>query len=1309
MPLVYAQQPTLKFEQISTDDGLSRANIKAFTQDKYGFIWIGTGYGLNRYNGYDFQVFLHDPEDSSSISSNEVRSLLSGEDGSLWIGTRSGGLNRYDYTTNTFERIGAPTKDELGEDEIDHIMQDPSGEIWVSSTNGIIRYNPRSRKLSRIYANPTAPNALPNRYVKQIYQDTKQNYWVAHDLGISQMHIISEDSVYFDNYLYEEGRENWLPKQYVKKIIEDFEGNLWVATDGGMATFDRQRKEFQTFAHNPDNNCSISNNYVKDIAIDANGHLWVGADAGISIFDPATQCFANHSNNPNDPQSLSNNYVKAIFKDRAGAMWVGTDAGINRYDAQQYPFPTLYAYDANAAKSLSSSCVYDIAAATDDWVWVATSKGINKLNSATGEIKNYPQTELPSEAIKTLLKDQQGRLWAGSDNGLCLLLNETRDKLYFKVYQNDPSDSTSLSNNSVVSLAEDKDGYLWVGTWGDGLSRYSPQTDRFEQMTKTQSINGISMFNNQVQYLMIDDHNTLWVGNTSLDTLNLDSWESGSFKANSGMNKWVSESNNLSIYKGASGYVWLGTTNGLIQYQPSSQEITHYSTKDGLQSNIIQSIIETEDGKLWIGTDKGLSLFDPVSKVAHNFDGSDGLQTAEFNINAVYRNQKGDLFFGGLKGLNIFNPDQLQLNQTKPPVYITGLFLKNKPVTPQNSDLLEKPVSETKKITLSHDATFLRLEFVAINYRSPDKNQYAYRLKGLQDSWVYTPSSRRDASFSSLPPGKYKFQVKASNNDGLWNDEGTSIDIVVTPPWWDTRMAKSIFAMSIVIGIYVFIRIRTRMFEAQKQELETLVAKRTEALSKANESLQERQEEVLVQNEELQQQAEEIAAQRDRINEQHVALSSSYKDMKIVSEVGKDITSSFSIENIFEEVYKDVNLIMDAPTFGIGIYKEASNTLDFMEIDGKDATITTSSDSLEKKTLLSIKCFLTGESTIIRHFSQEFPSYRPANDSNLINESVVYLPLQSKDKRLGVITVQSLTPKAYSEQHITMLEILASYTATALDNSQAYDIIQGKNKLITDSIRYAQTIQQAILPTEEKLSEAFEEYFVIFKPKDIVSGDFYWHLTVQDGGSPVHYIACVDCTGHGVPGAFMSMIASRILTEVLIEKGLREPSEILELLDKSVRVALKQGEGRRSEAGNDTNSDGMDLSLCCLKSLNSSEYKMLFSAAKGELLYTTQAGKINRLKGNRRSIGGIQLQKEPFTTQEALLPKGSTLYLSSDGLVDQHGPNRKKYGRMRLITLLESIQGQPLSSQMEEIEQSLKDHQQHMEQRDDITFIGIKL
>ncbi|WP_154657268.1 tetratricopeptide repeat protein [Hugenholtzia roseola] len=505
------------------------------------------------------------------------------------------------------------------------------------------------------------------------------------------------------------------------------------------------------------------------------------------------------------------------------------------------------------------------------------------------------------------------------------------------------------------------------------------------------------------------------------------------------------------------------------------------------------------------------------------------------------------------------------------------------------------------------------------------------------------------------------------------------------------------------------------------KQYEQIAAQKYE-IEKQNAQLETQKQEILVQNEELEQQQEEILAQRDSIEHKNLQLEAQkevlvqknkevevlYQNISNISEIGREITSSLDASQIEAMVYANVNAIMPADVFGIGVLEPENHRIRFEGVVEKGAILSKHYDKLREKHKFSVQCLLERKEIVIQDLAKEYPSFQQ-DDENAgeTPASLIYLPLFLKEKPFGVMTVQSFKPNSYSSQEVTMLRALASYAATALDNAQNYELIQAKNRHITDSIRYAQTIQQAVLPANERLNKVLKQYFIVYKPKDIVSGDFYWFSQAEGK----MFVAVVDCTGHGVPGAFMSMIGNTILNETVNEKKIYDPAQILTRLHKGVKQALKQEAALNPERR--VNDDGMDVVLCSLdfREETQDKVKVLFAGAKRPLIYVLpQTQEAAYVRGDNKSIGGFRERKTvDFVQHEFEFPRNTVLYLTSDGFADQQNPEQIKFGTPRLLQALAENAAEDMANQKVLLEVALENHQRSEEQRDDITILGIKL
>jgi serine phosphatase RsbU (regulator of sigma subunit) len=462
-------------------------------------------------------------------------------------------------------------------------------------------------------------------------------------------------------------------------------------------------------------------------------------------------------------------------------------------------------------------------------------------------------------------------------------------------------------------------------------------------------------------------------------------------------------------------------------------------------------------------------------------------------------------------------------------------------------------------------------------------------------------------------------------------------------------------------------------------------------------------------------QKDKISRQRDEIEDQKNEITTAYQNIQTISNIGQEITALLDINMLVQTLHKQVSTLMDATVFGVGVPNTKNNLMEFKNFIDNDNIMAYHAEDLSDINKFSVWCYNHQKPIIINDLAVEHKKYVKVMHMNFTDQnlpkSLIYLPLHYEGDNLGVLTVQSRKTNAYDELEVNILQALASYVAVALANAKSYklvkdthDILEIKNRNITDSIRYAQTIQQSILPSVKELEKAFQSYFIVYKPKDIVSGDFYWLTQVEMSyGQYKTFVAAVDCTGHGVPGAFMSMVGSNSLNEIIKIRKEYEPAKILELLDIAVVGALKQYDK--------TNNDGMDICLCLVETQNSA-IKVTFSGTRRPLYYIKDDGKLAEIRGDRSSIGGLRKhddKQKTFTNHELLLHEGNSIYLTTDGIADQNNIEKTKFSTQRLKNLLETNAIFDVETQKQLLENEITTYMQGVEQRDDITIIGIKL
>jgi signal transduction histidine kinase/ligand-binding sensor domain-containing protein/ActR/RegA family two-component response regulator len=788
-------------------------------------MWFATQDGLNRYDGYEFVVYHSDPEDPSSLSDDFVQAILEDPSGALWLGTNTGGLNRFDPHSGWFVHYQNDPADpqSLSHNDVMAIYQDRDGILWLGTNGGgLNRFDPQTKRFTRYLNDPSNAHSLSHNAVAALCEDRTGVLWVG-TLG-GGLCSLDRETGEFVTYRNVPDDSTTLSNDFVQTIYEDSTGVLWVGTfAGGLNRFDRDSGQFVCLVNEPQQPHSLSDNNVQIIYEDRFGELWVGTGAGLDRLDRATgqsihyrhastdanslsndnvlairesregvlwigtvgggvnkvdrtqEQFTYYRHDPDDPNSLSFDGLWGIYEDRQGILWLGTNGGgLNRFDPQAESF-TYYQNQADDPTSLSNDAVYCVYQDRAGTLWVGTGAGLDRFDQATQRFKRYP-----TSIVLSILEDEQGTLWLGTiGGGLGIFDRETEQ---FSFYANDPNDPSTTSDNTIVQVYEDRENVLWIATFSGGLERFDRGTERFAHYTHNPEVPQ-SLSSNAV----------------------------------------------LAVYEDSKGALWVATTGGLDRLDRQEGTFTHYREKDGLPNEVVYGMLEDEQGFLWVSTNGGLSRFDSQHGTFRNYTERDGLQSNEFNMSSYCKSRSGEMFFGGINGLNAFYPDAVQDDLVPPPVVITKFELFNAPVAVGAGSPLKEPIAETEAITLSYRDDFFSFEFAGLNYAAPEQNQYAYMMDGLDKDWNYV-GNRRFAGYTSVPAGTYTFKVKASNGDGVWNERGASLRIAVVPPFWQTWWFRVLVVSALAGSALVVFAVRVRSIEAQRRRLEVQVNERTREL-----------------------------------------------------------------------------------------------------------------------------------------------------------------------------------------------------------------------------------------------------------------------------------------------------------------------------------------------------------------------------------------------------------------------------------------------------------------------------------------------
>lgn len=852
--LNFAPGSVVRFEHFTSEDGLSQnAGLDIF-QDSLGYLWVGSQDGLNRYDGYSFKVFKHDPEDEHSLSHNSILKITEDEAGALWIGTWGGGLNHYDPITGQFTRYQHNPDDpaSLSDDVVNYIKKDSSGNLWIGTNAGLDRFDEKTSTFEHFVHHPDNPSSLSSNTISVIFEDSKGQLWIgtgASGIEGSGLNRFDPSTGNVVRYQHDESNPASLASNNIADIYEADDGTLWIATGGfslhgkGLDHFDPNTGKAIHYAHRPHDPHSIGDDDLITLWGDDSGMLWIGTwSNGLSLMDLSEPGrFTNYKHDPFFADSLSGNEIWALFKDRSGILWIGTShSGINKLSANAGQF-SLYRNNPSDAGTLALNATGAFAEDPRGNIWIATwGAGLDRFNPKTGQFIHYrhdPENpnSLSDDLFMDVYVDDYGIVWAGTLGKGLNRLDPATSKVTH--YFHDPGNPSSLADDNIAALIPDKDGSLWIATFG-GVSHYDPNIDSFTNYSNNPE-NPASLSHNMVVSLYIDTNNNLWAGTWGGGVNQLDLSDPNhvdpKLAAFTRYHKVTEDPSSLSddsvwsIHESGDGSLWMGTQLGLNQFDTVTKTFKHYTEKQGLPNNTVLGILGDDENDLWITTNNGLAEFNPRTGAVTVYDSSDGLQSNEFNSNAYYRTSDGTMYVGGINGFNLFHPERIKPNPVPPPVMVTRFEVFNEP--------LPVDLSGRQPIQLTYKQDFIGFEFAAFDFQAPQKNQYAYKLEGFDEEWIQA-GNRRYATYTNLPGGEYIFRVKAANSDSTWNESGMALPVVITPPVWQTWWFNG--ALLILLGAVVAggFRLRLNSVHEQNVYLELQVSERTSELRETNQLLE---------------------------------------------------------------------------------------------------------------------------------------------------------------------------------------------------------------------------------------------------------------------------------------------------------------------------------------------------------------------------------------------------------------------------------------------------------------------------------------
>jgi len=877
-------QRILQFETYNTDNGISDNTVFAISQDRQGYIWIGTSDGLNRFDGKYFRIFRLARPIPGALQNNTISVLFSDSRGILWIGTRGGGLYRYNSQSENFTFVDLNLKLNV----IRTISEDRSGKLWIGTNEGLIRFNVENNT-RYIYANdPRNTNSISDNYINAIAQDSAGIIWI----GTASRGLVRLDTTRNQFTSFTKTNSQLADNEITSLFLTG--NDLWIGSEehGMIRYFIRENRFMQIpYLIEEFKPGALAQKRVKTIQKADNTHLWIGTlGGGLSLFNTITQSFVHYRHLETDYSTLSKNSVMSVFTDVQNNLWVGTvGGGLNFSDNNRKKIELIRANAMNP-NSLSKSSVLSILPDGQD-IWIGTDEGgINVMNRKTGKFSFFMHDPSnPSSpghhVVSSLCRDHSGHIWIGyMDNGIDRWDPANNRFIHFR---NKPLDPNSLSNNSVFCIYEDREGLLWIGTNGGGLNQFNQEKNLIKYFVKEESDSN-SLSNNYVTSILQDGNGTLWVG--TYEGLNrfIDGNRTFIRYLHDAVNPNSISSNEITcIVETTTRDLWIGTYGGLNRFNPETGNFKVYTTRQGLPSNVICGITEDNHGNLWISTYLGIAMLNPRKESFKLYDKSDGLQGNQFNPRAFAKMSSGEIILGGSNGLNIFHPDSIHDNLYLPAIYLTSLKILNKTVLVNDKSPLKKSLAETKSIILNYKQNALTFEFTALNFSSSTKCRYKYILENFDKSWIDN-EDRRSANYTNLPPGNYVFRVQASNNDGLWNTTGTSLKVLIRPPFWKTWWFR-FFVLSFILGSSLSLHAyRVSNIKKQNIILETKVRKRTDEVVQQKEQileqatfLQNANNEIIRKNIHLEFQKDEIERQAGEIRRMNYLLQRKNEDLTL--------------------------------------------------------------------------------------------------------------------------------------------------------------------------------------------------------------------------------------------------------------------------------------------------------------------------------------------------------------------------------------------------------------------------------------------
>lgn len=815
----------LQFERYELEEGLSQNTVNCLLQDHKGFLWVCTQDGLNRFDGYTFKTFEEDSKNDAAISDDYVISIFESSDHSLWVGTRSGGLNKFDFATHRFEHFKGETEPdgvkltrvtaiiEIDEDilwlatykgvvafsrsqktyqpvdigyprETTHItamLKDKRGNVWVGTRyKGIVRLHPK-QKSSRHYFKKDNTSTFASDTIWALYQDSQSNIWIGTEKGALRYNYSENEFFLFQHSSTD---SSTLSNNIVRSFTEDYDNDLWIATDYGLNKLSLSNYTITRHIHNPSDEKSMGGNSINALHMTNDNVLWLGLfSKGLNKHIVDANRFQHIKHNPADPTSISANNIWAINV-YGNSVWLGTDGGgLNQYDMDQQ-VSTRYLHDPLDDNSIVENRVWALLQTSEEELWIGSyGKGLSKMNPLTGRFTHYTYDEFDNssvigESVVKIFQDRAKRIWIGTNNGLSRYDRTTDSFIRYGI-----SHLPNFPQAYILNITEDTNGDIWLSSYDEGVIRLNPNTGEYVEYRHNKD-DPNSIANNKIMHILVD----------------------------------------------SSGLYWVSTYgNGISILDLNNDTTTHLTTRDGLANDSVYAVIEDQKGEFWISTNNGISQYNPLTKQFTNYGLSSGIQSTEFNSGAYFKDKSGRIFFGGVNGFNFFHPSQIEVENVDLAINFTELRVFNKVAGIKNNSLptsdkftLDKAIDDSESITFGHQESLISFEFSTLNYAYEKEIYFQYKLVGFDDEWITTDYQQRRATYTSLPSGRYKLLVRARLQTGDWSTETKAINVIIKPAPWLSGYAITAYVFIIGFVVLAFINQRIQRFKRVKESEERL-------------------------------------------------------------------------------------------------------------------------------------------------------------------------------------------------------------------------------------------------------------------------------------------------------------------------------------------------------------------------------------------------------------------------------------------------------------------------------------------------------